>query len=81
VARVGETVDEVTRDMVIHDVENIIVAEGDNPTRPIGVVRAADILRLRRWAIEEEGVGNRPPRPKISPRHVNDPDASSSGGG
>ena len=28
-ARVGETVDEVTRDMVIHDVENIVVVEGE----------------------------------------------------
>ena len=64
VAHVGETVDEVTRDMVIHDVENIVVVEKDG--KPIGVARAADILRLRRWAIEEEGVGNRPARLKAS---------------
>ncbi len=68
VAHVGETVDEVTRDMVIHDVENIVVVEKDG--KPIGVARAADILRLRRWAIEEEGVGNRPPRLKASPPFI-----------
>ena len=35
-ARVGETVDEVTRDMVIHDVENIVVVEGDGLLNPSG---------------------------------------------
>jgi CIC family chloride channel protein len=66
-AHPGETVDEVTRDMMIHNVENIIVVEGNGPSRPIGVARAADILRLRRWIIEEEGFGNRPVRAKASP--------------
>jgi CBS domain-containing protein len=65
-ARPGETVDQVTRDMVIHNVENIVVVEGDNPIRPIGVARAADILRLRRWVIEEEGFGNQPVRARAS---------------
>lgn len=77
-ARVGETVDEVTRDMVIHEVENIVVLEDTGLLRPIGVARAADILRLRRWMIEEEGVGNRPVRMKASPRRdANSNDAPS----
>jgi len=59
-------VDEVTRDMVIHNVENIVVVEGDGLLKPIGVARAADILRLRRWVIEEEGFGNQPVRAKAS---------------
>ena len=65
-ARPGETLDEVTRDMVIHNVENIVVVEGDNPAQPIGVARAADILRLRRWVIEEEGGDSAPVRAKPS---------------
>jgi len=69
-ARPGETVDEVTRDMVIHNVENIVVVEGEG--KPIGVARAADILRLRRWVIEEEGFGNQPLRAKASLPRVAD---------
>ena len=67
VAHPGETVDEVTRDMVIHNVENIVVVERNGQSKPIGVARAADILRLRRWVIEEEGLGNQPIRPKATP--------------
>jgi len=63
-AHVGEAVDEVTRRMVIEDVENIVVVEGDGMLKPVGVVRAADILRLRRWVIEEEGLGKQPVRTK-----------------
>jgi len=55
VARPGETVDEVTHDMLLHNAENVVVVEGDGGQKPIGVARAADILRLRRWVIEEEG--------------------------
>jgi H+/Cl- antiporter ClcA/CBS domain-containing protein len=66
VAHPGETVDEVSRDMVIHNVENIVVVEGNGLMKPIGVARAADILRLRRWVIEEEGLGNHPVRAKGS---------------
>ena len=66
VARPGETVDEVSRDMVVHNVENIVVVEGNGLLKPIGVARAADILRLRRWVIEEEGFGNHPVRAKGS---------------
>jgi H+/Cl- antiporter ClcA len=67
VAHPGETVDEVSRDMVVHNVENIVVVEGNGLLKPIGVARAADILRLRRWVIEEEGFGNHPVRAKGSP--------------
>jgi CIC family chloride channel protein len=78
-AHPGETVDEVTRDMVIHNVENIVVVEGNNPLKPIGVARAADILRLRRWVIEEEGLGNQPVRAKASRARVADPNAPAPG--
>jgi CIC family chloride channel protein len=77
-ARTGETVDQVTRDMVIHNVENIVVVE--NNAKPIGVARAADILRLRRWVIEEEGLGNQPVRAKASLPNVADVITRSSGG-
>jgi len=53
-ARPGQTVDEVTRDMVLHNAENVVVVEQDGKPTPIGVARAADILRLRRWIVEEE---------------------------
>jgi len=79
-ARVGETVDEVTLDMVIHNVENIMVVEGNGLLKPIGVARSADILRLRRWVIEEEGFGNQPVRAKASPARTTEANASSSRG-
>src|SRR5208283_2971437 len=79
VAFPSETVDEVSRDMVIHNVENIVVVEDGNPAIPIGVARAADILRLRRWVIEEEGVGNQPVRFKPSLGRIASADAPSSG--
>jgi CIC family chloride channel protein len=60
----SETVDQLTRDMVVHNVENIVVV--DDGGKPIGVARSADILRLRRWVIEEEGIGNPPVRVKGS---------------
>jgi CBS domain-containing protein len=54
VARPGQTVDEVTREMVLHNAENVVVVNQDEKAAPIGVARAADILRLRRWIVEEE---------------------------
>jgi H+/Cl- antiporter ClcA/CBS domain-containing protein len=54
VARPGQTVDEVTREMVLRNAENVVVVEEDGKARPIGVARAADILSLRRWIVEEE---------------------------
>jgi H+/Cl- antiporter ClcA/CBS domain-containing protein len=53
-ARPGQTVDEVVREMVLHNVEDVVVVEQDGKATPIGVVRAADILRLRRWIMEED---------------------------
>jgi len=53
-ARPGQTVDEVTREMVRHNIENAVVVNQDGKATPIGVARAADILRLRRWIVEEE---------------------------
>lgn len=53
-ARPGQTVDEVTREMVRLNAESVVVVEQDGKAIPIGVARAADILRLRRWIIEEE---------------------------
>ena len=53
-ARPGQTVDEVVREMVLHNAENVVVVEQDGKATPIGVARAADILRLRSWIMEEE---------------------------
>ncbi|MFB3923977.1 MAG: chloride channel protein [Terriglobia bacterium] len=53
-ARPEETVDEVTHRMLVGNAENVVVVENGTPPKPIGVARAADILSLRRWAIEEE---------------------------
>jgi chloride channel protein, CIC family len=55
VAHPGETVDDVTREMLVHNVDNVVVVEGNGQGKPVGVARAADILRLRRWVVEEEG--------------------------
>ncbi|MGO8788811.1 MAG: chloride channel protein [Terriglobia bacterium] len=78
VARVGETIDDVTRDMVTHDVENIVVVEGHGATKPVGVARAADILRLRRWMIDEEDfrkqpVAEKPPAPRMADANDSQP--------
>jgi CBS domain-containing protein len=54
VARPGQTVDEVTRAMILRNAENVVVVDQDGEVTPIGVARAADILRLRRWIVEEE---------------------------
>jgi len=54
VAYPGDTVDRVTRDMIARNVESVILMDGAASAKPIGVARAADILRLRRWVMEEE---------------------------
>jgi CIC family chloride channel protein len=64
-ARRGETVDAVAREMLLYNAENIVVVEENGQVKPIGVARAADILRLRRWVIEEEGYTFKP-RPEQS---------------
>lgn len=50
----GETVDRVNREMLLKNVENVIVVESHRSAKPIGIVRANDILQLRRWLVEEE---------------------------
>jgi H+/Cl- antiporter ClcA len=50
----GETVDRVHRNMMLKNVENVVVLESKKSQRPVGVVRAKDILELRRWLLEEE---------------------------
>jgi hypothetical protein len=53
-ARVGDTVDLVTRQMPAANAEHVIVVERDGDNRRIGTTRAVDILSLRRWVMEEE---------------------------
>ena len=53
-ARPDETVDLVTRMMITQNAENVVIVQNGIPSKPIGVARAADILRLRRRALEEE---------------------------
>lgn len=50
----GELVDRVNREMLLKNVENVIVVESHASPKPIGIVRANDILQLRRWLVEEE---------------------------
>jgi CIC family chloride channel protein len=54
VARRGQTVGQVIGEMELHNTENVVVLEQDEKATPIGVARAADILRLSRWIAEEE---------------------------
>ncbi len=52
-AQPGELVDQVQRDMMRKETENVaVVAAGDS--KPVGIARANDILQLRRWLMEEE---------------------------
>src|SRR5579883_603546 len=50
----GELVDRVNREMLLKNVENVVVVESHHSPKPIGIVRANDILQLRRWLVEEE---------------------------
>ncbi|MGC8549443.1 MAG: chloride channel protein [Acidobacteriaceae bacterium] len=50
----GESVDQVQRDMMLKNVENVVVVESRSSRKPIGIARANDILQLRRWLLEEE---------------------------
>jgi chloride channel protein, CIC family len=50
----GDLVDQVNREMLLKNVENVIVVESHASPKPIGIVRANDILQLRRWLLEEE---------------------------
>lgn len=49
----SETADRVQRKMMLNSVENVVVVKPSD-LRPVGIVRANDILQLRRWLVEEE---------------------------
>ena len=49
-----EAVDQVNRDMLLKNIENVIVVQSHGSRKPIGIARANDILQLRRWLMEEE---------------------------
>jgi hypothetical protein len=40
--------------MMLKDVENVVVVQSRQTMNVVGVVRANDILQLRRWLLEEE---------------------------
>jgi len=50
----GELVDRVNRQMLLKNVENVVVVESHASHKPVGIVRANDILQLRRWLVDEE---------------------------
>ncbi len=54
IAYPGESVDRVQRDMMLKNVENVVVVKPGDGLKPVGIVRANDILHLRRWLLEEE---------------------------
>jgi len=54
VAHPTQTVDAVTRAMLLRNVEHVVVTQTGAPANPIGVARAADILKLRRWVMEQD---------------------------
>ena len=49
-----EAVDQVNRDMLLKNIENVVVVPSHGSRKPIGIARANDILQLRRWLMEEE---------------------------
>ncbi|HZY61961.1 MAG TPA: chloride channel protein [Edaphobacter sp.] len=49
-----EAVDQVNRDMLLKNIENVVVVQTYGSRKPIGIARANDILQLRRWLVEEE---------------------------
>ena len=50
----GELVDQVHRDMMLKNTENVVVVPPTGLREPIGIARANEILQLRRWLLEEE---------------------------
>ena len=52
-ARTGETLGVVMREMERRQAENVVVIETGNSGKPVGVVRAADLLKVGRWMEEE----------------------------
>ncbi len=57
----GDLVDRVNREMLLKGVGNVVVVESRQSAKPIGIVRANDILQLRRWLLEEETREVKPP--------------------
>ena len=53
-AHTGESVDQVHRDMMLKNTENVVVVQPSGPRKPVGIARANEILQLRRWLLEEE---------------------------
>ncbi len=53
-AYLGESVDQVHREMMLKNTENVVVVDPDDHRTPVGIARANDILQLRRWLMEEE---------------------------
>jgi predicted transcriptional regulator len=53
-AYLGESVDQVHREMMLKNTENVVVVAPSDTRRPVGIARANDILQLRRWLMEEE---------------------------
>jgi signal-transduction protein with cAMP-binding, CBS, and nucleotidyltransferase domain len=49
-----EAVDQVNRDMLLKNIENVVVVQSYGSRKPIGIARANDIPQLRRWLMEEE---------------------------
>jgi CIC family chloride channel protein len=49
-----EPVDQVHRDMMLKNTENVVVVSPNGAHKPVGIARANDILQLRRWLVEEE---------------------------
>ncbi|HXS11849.1 MAG TPA: chloride channel protein [Acidobacteriaceae bacterium] len=53
-AYLEEPVDQVHREMMLKNTENVVVVAPNDNRRPVGIARANDILQLRRWLMEEE---------------------------
>jgi H+/Cl- antiporter ClcA/CBS domain-containing protein len=53
-AHPGELADQVQRDMMRKETENVVVVDANGARKPVGIARANDILQLRRWLMEEE---------------------------
>jgi CIC family chloride channel protein len=53
-AYLGESADQVHREMMLKNTENVVVVAPHDNRRPVGIARANDILQLRRWLMEEE---------------------------
>lgn len=53
-AYLGESVDQVHREMMLKNTENVVVVAPHDNRKPVGIARANDILELRRWLMEEE---------------------------